>query len=103
MWLDKKILAPTDLADSSRAACDTALELARRFHVPLVLMHVYQLPTTINKGVPYLPIADYVQLIEDSAQSALNNEAARLRDRGADVSTVLMSTVLKAGNAWEEI
>jgi nucleotide-binding universal stress UspA family protein len=103
MWLKKKILAPTDFADSSRAACDMALELARQFHVPLVLMHVYQVPTTINKGVPFLPIADYVQLIQDSAQSALNNEAARLRDTGADVATALMSTVLKPGNAWEEI
>ena len=87
----RRILAPTDFADSSRAACDVALELARQFHVPLVLLHVYQVPTTINRGVPFLPIADYVQLIEDSAQSALNNEAARLRDTGADVATRVAS------------
>jgi nucleotide-binding universal stress UspA family protein len=103
MWLAKKILVPTDFAESSRAACDLGLEFARQFRVPLVLMHVYPVPTTINKGVPFLPIGDYVQLIEDSAQSALNNEAARLRDRGAEVATALMSTVLKSGNAWEEI
>jgi nucleotide-binding universal stress UspA family protein len=103
MLQDKKILAPTDFAPSSQVADDLALELAQRFHVPLVLLHVYQLPTTIGKGLPTLPISDYVRLIEDSAQSALNNEAARLSGKGVEVTTTLVSTVLKSGSAWEEI
>jgi nucleotide-binding universal stress UspA family protein len=44
-----------------------------------------------------------VQLVEDEAQAAMNNEAARLRDKGAEVKTVLVSTVLKSGRAWEQI
>jgi nucleotide-binding universal stress UspA family protein len=103
MWLEKKILVPTDFGDSSKAAAEAALDLARRFRVPLVLTHVYAIPSTINKGVPFLPIADYVQLVEDEARSALNNEASRVRELGADVGTLLMSTVLKAGSAWEQI
>jgi nucleotide-binding universal stress UspA family protein len=103
MWLEKRILVPTDFGDSSRAAAEAAVELAHRFRVPLVLLHVFQVPTTVNRGVLATPIADYVQLVEDEAQSALNGEASRLRASRTDVRTALMSTVLKSGNTWEEI
>jgi len=98
MWLTKKILMPTDFAESSRAAAGVALELAQRFEVPLALLHVHAVPSTIYAGVPFVPVADYVQAFQDAAQSALNNEAERLRGKGVDVSTVL-----KMGAPWEEI
>jgi nucleotide-binding universal stress UspA family protein len=41
---------------------------------------------------------DYVQLMEDSAQSALNNEAARLQGKGVEVTTVL-----RMGSPWEQV
>jgi len=97
MWLTKKILVPTDFAESSREACAAALELAQQFRVPLVLMHIYPIPTAIYSGVPIAPMGDYVQLIEDSAQAALNNEAARLQGKGVEVTTVL-----RMGSPWEQ-
>jgi nucleotide-binding universal stress UspA family protein len=98
MWLTKKILVPTDLAETSRAACDAGLELARRLRVPLALLHVYPVPSTIYSGDPIAPGADYVQLLQDSAQSALNNEGARLQGKGVDVTTIL-----RMGTPWEQI
>jgi nucleotide-binding universal stress UspA family protein len=98
MWLTKKILVPSDFAGPSRAAADVALELAQRFAVPLTVVHVYPVPATIYAGVPFVPVADYLQAFEDAAQSQLNSEAERLRGKGAEVNTVL-----KMGAPWEEI
>ena len=98
MWLTKKILVPTDFAESSRAAEDVALELAQRFAVPLTVVHIYPVPATIYTGVPFVPVADYVQAFEDAAKDQLNSEAERLRGKGVEVSTVL-----KMGAPWEEI
>jgi nucleotide-binding universal stress UspA family protein len=98
MWLTKKILVPTDFAEASRAASDAALELAQRFHVPLIFLHVYPIPATIYSGVPNVPVGDYVQLLEESAQAALNNEVARFQGKGVE-----LSQVLRMGVAWEQI
>ncbi len=103
MWITKTILVATDFSPCSRDACDLAFSIAKRFRVPLVLLHVYEVPTTIARGLPSLPIADYVQLVEDEAKAALANEARRVSGKGVDVSTAALSTVLKSGNAYEQI
>jgi nucleotide-binding universal stress UspA family protein len=97
-WLTKTILLPCDFAGSSKKAGDVGVELAQRLHVPLLLLHVFPAPTATYSGVPYVPSADYLQLVEDSARAALRGEAARLAGRGVEVRTLL-----KMGSPWEEI
>jgi nucleotide-binding universal stress UspA family protein len=98
MWLTKKILIPSDFGAASRQACDVGLELAQQFHVPLVLMHVFAVPAAVYRGVPLAPATEYAHLMEQSAQAALEEEAARLRGK-----TVEVETALRTGTAWEEI
>jgi nucleotide-binding universal stress UspA family protein len=40
----KRILCPIDFSDASRAALETACELARRFDAKLALFHAYPVP-----------------------------------------------------------
>jgi nucleotide-binding universal stress UspA family protein len=98
MWLTKKILVPCDFADCSRQACDVGLELAQSFHVPLVLLHVFQFPPAIYTGMPALTVPEYDQLVEASARTALHDESARLQGKG-----VALETSFARGIAWEEI
>ncbi len=98
MWLQKKILVPTDFSEQAKAAAELGLELAREFHVPLVLMHVYGVPGQTYTGVDLVLTADFVRSVELAARAALNQEAASLADKGTDVTAVL-----KEGIAWEQI
>jgi nucleotide-binding universal stress UspA family protein len=98
MWLTKKILVATDFAEPSLAAADVGVELAQTFHVPLVLMHAYLVPSYLYTGVPFVPLGDYVQGYEDAARESLEKERARLASNGVDVTAIL-----RAGVAWEDI
>jgi nucleotide-binding universal stress UspA family protein len=48
--------------------------------------------------VPYIAALDHAKLIEEPSLSALHHEAARLRDRGLE-----LATLLKVGEPWAEI
>jgi nucleotide-binding universal stress UspA family protein len=98
MWLTKKILVPCDFEDLSRKACDMGLEIARSSRVPLVVLHVFQIPAAIYTGVAPMPLLDYTELVEKSAQAALRDEATRLQ--GKDVEVV---PLFKMGVTWAEI
>lgn len=98
MWLTKKILVPVDFSGSSRRACEVGVELAERFKVPLTLVHVIPAAAVSYSGGPYIPSPEYTRFVEDSARTAIHDEAKRLQGRG-----VAIETVLKTGYAWEEI
>ena len=98
MLLTKKILVPCDFADLSRKAGDVGLEIAQSSRAPLVLLHVFQIPTAIYTGFAAMPVPDYTELVAKAAQSALRDEAARLQGKGVEIVTVF-----KIGVAWEEI
>jgi nucleotide-binding universal stress UspA family protein len=99
MWLTKKILVATDFAEPSRAAADAGLELAQMFHVPLVLVHAYQLPSYVYTSVPFVPVRDYLQAYEEGARESLEKEKARVAAGiGMDVIAIL-----REGAAWEEV
>src|SRR5690348_1098009 len=98
MWLTKKILVPTDFAESSQAAADLGLELAKQFRVPLVLLHTYLPPAAIYYGVPMAPTEDYALLYEKAARESLEQERARLAASGTEIIAML-----RPGVAWEEI
>ncbi len=46
----RKILCPVDFSESSRAALDTAVALARSQDGPLTLLHIYNLPMNLPDG-----------------------------------------------------
>jgi nucleotide-binding universal stress UspA family protein len=98
MWLTKKILVPCDFAESSRSACEVAAELAEKFSVPLTLLHVIPAPSLSYANTPYVPAPEYTQYIEESARSALRDEAARFQGKG-----FALDTLLKIGTPWQEI
>ncbi len=98
MWLTKKILVATDFAEPSRAAADVGLELAETFHVPLVLVHAYQLPSYVYTSVPFVPVRDYLQAYEEGAREFLEKEKSRLAGNGMDVVAIL-----REGTPWEEV
>jgi nucleotide-binding universal stress UspA family protein len=98
MWLTKKILVATDFGESSQAAADVGLELAQKFHVPLVLVHTYLVPVGVYSGVPMAPTEDYALLYEKAARESLEKERVRLARSGTEVIAVL-----RPGLAWEEI
>jgi len=98
MWLTKKILVPCDFLGSSRRACEVGVELAETFRVPLMLMHVVPASSVSYSDVPYIPAPEYTKAVEESARSALRDEAARLQVKGRAIETLL-----KTGVAWEEI
>ncbi len=89
MWLNKKILVPTDFSEPSKAAADVASELATRFGVPLVVVHSHLAPLGAYTPVPVAPRTDYVQALEDTAHELLEEEARRLRGRNVEVTTLL--------------
>jgi nucleotide-binding universal stress UspA family protein len=98
MWLTKKILIPVDFSGSSRKACDVGVELAATFRVPVILLHVVPVASVSYANTPYIPSPEYTQFVEQSARSALHDEAQRLQGKG-----VAVDAVLKVGRAGEEI
>jgi nucleotide-binding universal stress UspA family protein len=98
MWLEKKILVPTDFSEPSTAAADVGVEIARACRVPIVLAHVYGNPGPKYPGVDLALASDFGRSLESAARAALNEEAARLAHKGVNVGAVLT-----AGVAWEQI
>jgi len=53
MWEIREILVPVDFSEASARALETAIELARKFHARLHLLHCYPVhPLTHTDGVP---------------------------------------------------
>jgi nucleotide-binding universal stress UspA family protein len=98
MWLEKKILVPTDFSESAMAAADMGLAIARDVHQPLVLLHVYGSPGQTYPGVTFMLTADLLHAVEAAARKSLNEEADRLANKGVDISVVL-----NVGVPWEQI
>jgi|SRR4051794_16489652 nucleotide-binding universal stress UspA family protein len=95
MWTFKKILVPTDFSPPSEAALDAAIELARKFEASIVLMHAYQIPVY---PYPVAPPCDLSLYVEEAASKQLESVAAKPREHGVGVLTVL-----RPGAAWEQI
>ena len=98
MWLNKTILVPTDFGASSKEATNVGVELAQRFQVPLALLHVVSIPSALYTGQFVVPVGDLVTPMEEAARSQLDEEVARLRGKGIQVTALL-----QLGNPWEDI
>jgi nucleotide-binding universal stress UspA family protein len=98
MWIEKKILVPTDFGEQARAAEKVGVELARQYRVPVVLLHVFGAPGQTYGGADLALEADFVHSLETAARHALHDEADVLATKDVEVSTVLSE-----GVAWEKI
>jgi nucleotide-binding universal stress UspA family protein len=98
MWLTKKILAPTDFSEVASYATDTAIELAKTFAVPVVLMHSYEIPVYSYPAIPYVPATDLTESLEQAAKQGLD-----FVRRKYELSGVEITTVVQIGVAWEQI
>ena len=98
MWLVKRILVPTDFSKASEAALDAAIELANKFDASIVLFHAYQIPAYAFPVAPIVLMSEVTATLQDSADKALDELAARARVHG-----VVVSKELRVGLPWEEI
>jgi nucleotide-binding universal stress UspA family protein len=98
MWLEKRILVPTDFSDPAREAARVGVELAQRYGVPLTLLHVFGVGNQAYVGLDLNLTKDFVRSAESAARHALNEEAAALANQG-----VTISAVLNTGMPWEQI
>jgi nucleotide-binding universal stress UspA family protein len=87
MRLLRKILVPTDFSDSSNAALELALELARRFDGSVTLLHVYQLPAyPVPDGVIFVGPETAAEILMQVGQG-LAAAKARAAEGGVPVET----------------
>ena len=92
----QEILVPTDFSPPSEPALDAAIELTRKkFEASIVLMHAYQIPVY---PYPVAPPCDLSLYVEEAASKQLESVAAKPREHGVGVLTVL-----RPGAAWEQI
>lgn len=99
MALIHRLLVPTDFSDCARHALDHAIEQARAFDAPVVIVHVYAPPMIYTPdGLMLLPLWNEPEH-RASLQDTLATLAAEVRQRGVpEVSTQLLD-----GSAWQEI
>lgn len=90
----QSILVATDFGDASRAAEETAVELALAFGARLTLIHVWGLPASAYAESIRLPL----DRIELEAGLALEQAAARIRARRPELETLLVP-----GEPWKRI
>jgi nucleotide-binding universal stress UspA family protein len=98
MWSMQRILVPTDFSDLAMAALEVGVELARKFAVPVTLMHAYDIPVYTYPATPYVPIAEMTASLEEASNDGL----AALR-KPYETSGVDITTMTRAGIAWEQI
>jgi nucleotide-binding universal stress UspA family protein len=83
------ILVGTDFSDTSRAALDWALDLAKKLGARVVIGHVYDLPLIGLPDASIMVDAETASRLSNDAQKALDNEVARVAKQGTVVEGLL--------------
>jgi nucleotide-binding universal stress UspA family protein len=83
------ILVATDFGEPARAALDWAIDLAKDLDARIVLAHVFDLPIVGLPDAAILVGAQTAARLTDEAQSALDAEVARVKDRGVSIKPAL--------------
>ena len=99
MALLRRLLVPTDFSDSAARAVDYAVELATVHRVPLDLIHVFVPPVMPAPEPVTAPEAALLADLPAELAAKLDELAAELRARGAEVGSAEVVT----GAASEEI
>ena len=111
MSVFQKILLPLDGSEHSDRALETALQIARKFHSKITLLHVYSVtvtpvvipePTTLNPtGVPIATSAEVSKMVDaarDAGKEILADAEKKVREKNVEVETLL-----REGNSSQEI
>ncbi len=97
------ILVPVDFEAASTKALATAKDLAARFGVEVVLVHVYQLPVYTYPGLEPTLLPGFHTEVTAAAQRALNDLAQKENARGVlregDPSTEILAAAEELGAA----
>jgi nucleotide-binding universal stress UspA family protein len=83
------ILVGTDFGEPARTALDWAIDLAKDLGAGIVLAHVFDLPIVGLPDAAILVGAQTAARLSDEAQSALDAEVRRVKDRGVDIKPAL--------------
>jgi nucleotide-binding universal stress UspA family protein len=101
----RHILVPTDFSDGSRAAFDTALDLALDSGARLTLFHVHHVPTSLAPDaiIPVSP--ELLHDLEHSADLALDQSCDKARAVGiaADHQTSFGTTHTEICSAADQL
>ncbi|HEX4354375.1 MAG TPA: universal stress protein, partial [Polyangiales bacterium] len=83
------ILCPTDFSQSSRAAVDYAIELAKLLHAKLRLLNVFEpQPLEVDAAAPELS-GQVISVIEAESKERLAAEQKRVSATGVEVTSEL--------------
>jgi nucleotide-binding universal stress UspA family protein len=88
----KKILCPIDFSDASRAALETAADLARRFGATLTLFHAYPVPGYTFPDGSFVASSKMLDELAEQARRHLEEwrgVAASLGQPGAEAVTAV--------------
>jgi len=83
----QRLLAATDFSETAAAGLDWAVEIASRHGARIYLVHALQLPGATTDFIVSPP--DWSEAIQAAALRRLEAEAARVADRGVEVTTDL--------------
>jgi nucleotide-binding universal stress UspA family protein len=94
----RRILVPTDFTDVSAHALEWAIELAASVGASVTVLHSYAIPVVGFPDGALIPTPQVATGMSEAAAAGL--EAAVKHLRGGAVP---IETVLREGDAWEEI
>ena len=86
----RRILVPTDFSPRSEAAIDYAVELARKMHAQLTLLHVRPEPSALDYTIGGVPEEDWEKMKEE-AELCLRDAVAHAKRRVLEVDSKLCS------------
>jgi nucleotide-binding universal stress UspA family protein len=95
-----RILAPVDFSPSSRAALETAADLAGHFHAQLYLLHV--MPIFSSSTLPdFVPEEKFLEQERTEAEAKFTRVREALAAKGLSVATILEEGNDVASNIME--
>jgi nucleotide-binding universal stress UspA family protein len=107
----EKVLVPLDGSEHSERALETAIQIAKKFHAEMTLLHVYSVivpaviapePTTLTPaGVPVVTPAEVANMVE--AARMVGTRILTDGEQKAKSAKVRVETVLREGNTVQEI
>jgi universal stress protein A len=86
--LFSRILVPTDFSWRSNVAVDCAIELARKMHAQLTILHVRVEPSALDYTLGGVPEGDWDQM-KDEAERFLRDVVAHAKRRVVEVGSKL--------------
>ncbi|CAN5143075.1 universal stress protein [soil metagenome] len=98
MAIPKIILVPVDFSDTSERALDYAVDLAKSLGSRIVCFHAYELPVYGFPDGAFVATVEMATQIMSGAQAALQACVDKRKASGVE-----MSTVLRQGNAVDEV